>query len=104
MRHQQQRPRNTQARIGSVVRDASARVEQPLSIQVDERAAKNGIVPVPEHRNRRAFLYPEKIGHIDAKLFEGRVDAFGFFRPEPRGFEYDHACWHMPMVRSVRRD
>jgi len=30
MRHQQQRPRNTQARIGSVVRDASARVEQPL--------------------------------------------------------------------------
>ena len=63
---------DAQSRIGSVVRDASARVEQSLSIQVYKCAAENEIVSVSEHRNWRAFLCPEKVGQRKEKIGSGR--------------------------------
>jgi len=66
-------------------RDASARIEQALAIQTDKGTAKDGIIPVPEHRDRRTLLDPEKIGHLDTEFFQRCPNAFGLFRPEPRG-------------------
>jgi hypothetical protein len=66
MRHEQQRTRDTQARISSVVRGTAAGVEQSFFVEVDECAAKNRIVALLEYGDRRAFLHPQQIGHLDA--------------------------------------
>ena len=101
MWHQQQRARHAQAGIGSVERHTATGVEKALAIEIDEGAAQDGIIALPEDRNRRTFLHPHEIGHLDAELLKSGVDAFCLLGAEARGLQDHDARRHMAMMSLV---
>jgi hypothetical protein len=95
-------PRNVEAGIGSVIRDAPSAIEYRSLLPFEIGSTQRRIGSVTQQQERRALGYPHEIEETDALFLERLLEAVNFLRLEARCFIHHDTRGLVKMVHPIR--